>query len=182
MADAAPATEQKVVEIRLRDGETVEAHVDASEADLAGLHRSLTESEFVRVGDDTIVRAEEVRYVRVREGRSGNLLESLVSRVGGGDDAGDKRREQTTRRPEPARVYRETAEIETKPFFLTSEFVLAFAAWVALLLTTLATDSLDAPLFLLLTVALAAGYMLSRGFAKAHTPSGAWDPRDELRV
>jgi uncharacterized protein (TIGR02271 family) len=77
------------------------------------------------------------------------------------------------RRPRPL--------IETKPFFLTSEFILAFAGWLALLLTTLATDALDAWTFFLLTVAIAVGYMLSRGAAKAHTPSHAWDPRDELQ-
>jgi len=61
--------------------------------------------------------------------------------------------------------------LETRPFFLTSEFVLALAAWVALLLTTVATDSVDATTFWILSVAIAAGYMLSRGAAKARTPT-----------
>jgi hypothetical protein len=57
--------------------------------------------------------------------------------------------------------------IETRPFFPTSGFVRAFAAWVALMLTTIATDSIDAVGFWLVPVAIAAGYIVSRGFAKA---------------
>jgi uncharacterized protein (TIGR02271 family) len=70
---------------------------------------------------------------------------------------------------------------ETRPFFLTSEFVLAFAAWLALLLTTVASDSLGAQMFWLLTILIVAGYMLSRGAAKSRTPCHAVDPREHWR-
>jgi hypothetical protein len=170
---------EKLVEIRLRSGNTLKARVDAgAEPDLADLHRQLEQSQFVRVGDDTVVRSSDVEYLRVADAGTG-LLDSLRSRVTGGDDDGETTRESREPRPRyrgPRRL------IETRPFFLTSEFVLAAAAWVALLLTTLATDSLDAGGFMLLTVAIAAGYMLSRGFAKARTPSEAWDPREEWRT
>jgi len=101
--------------------------------------------------------------------------DTLVVHVDGGGEPLRERspeQQQQHHRPRPHRL------IETKPFFLTSEFVLALAAWVALMLTTLATDSLDAELFLLLSIAIAAGYMLSRGFAKANAASSAWDPRE----
>jgi hypothetical protein len=69
--------------------------------------------------------------------------------------------------------------IETKPFFLTSEFVLPLLAWFGLLITTLTNDTIDARRFWELTVALLIGYMLSRGIAKSGTKSRSWDPRED---
>jgi uncharacterized protein (TIGR02271 family) len=56
---------------------------------------------------------------------------------------------------------------ETKPFFLTSEFLLLVAALVGMGITTLVSDSVDAPLFWAITTALVAAYAVSRGSAKA---------------
>lgn len=69
--------------------------------------------------------------------------------------------------------------IETKPFFLTSEFVLPLLAWFGLLITTLTNDTIDARRFWELTTALLIGYMLSRGIAKSGTKSRSWDPRED---
>ncbi|MGB8005107.1 MAG: hypothetical protein WCF27_12710 [Gaiellaceae bacterium] len=69
--------------------------------------------------------------------------------------------------------------IETKPFFLTSEFVLPLLAWFGLLITTLSNDTIDARRFWELTTALLIGYMLSRGIAKSGTKSRSWDPRED---
>ena len=69
--------------------------------------------------------------------------------------------------------------IETKPFFLTSEFLFPLLAWFGLLITTLTNDSIDARRFWELTVALLIGYMLSRGIAKSGTKSRSWDPRED---
>ena len=69
--------------------------------------------------------------------------------------------------------------IETKPFFLTSEFLFPLLAWFGLLITTLSNDSVDARLFWYLTTALLIGYMLSRGIAKSGTKSRSWDPRED---
>ena len=69
--------------------------------------------------------------------------------------------------------------IETKPFLLTSEFILPLLAWVGLLITTLTNDDIDARAFWTLTTALLIGYMLSRGFAKSGTKSRSWDPRED---
>ena len=74
---------------------------------------------------------------------------------------------------------RQSYPIETKPFFLTSEFVLPLLAWFGLLITTLTNDDIDARRFWELTVALLIGYMLSRGIAKSGTKSRSWDPRED---
>ena len=74
---------------------------------------------------------------------------------------------------------RQSFPIETKPFFLTSEFVLPLLAWFGLLITTLSDDSIDARGFWYLTTALLIGYMLSRGIAKSGTKSHSWDPRED---
>jgi len=67
---------------------------------------------------------------------------------------------------------------ETKPFLLTSEFVGAVLAIVALAVTAATTDSVDATLFWLLTTGIVAAYLFSRGFAKNGSTSHAWDPRE----
>jgi hypothetical protein len=77
------------------------------------------------------------------------------------------------------RAPRPSYPIETKPFFLTSEFVFPFLAWIGLLITTLTNDTIDARRFWELTVALLIGYMLSRGIAKSGTKSRSWDPRED---
>jgi hypothetical protein len=69
--------------------------------------------------------------------------------------------------------------IETKPFFLTSEFALPLLAWFGLLITSLVADDVDARLFWYLTTAMLIGYMLSRGIAKSGTKSRSWDPRED---
>ena len=56
----------------------------------------------------------------------------------------------------------------------------ALATWIGLAIATAASDTLDAGRFWLLTIVIAAFYGISRGLAKAHTPSASWDPREEL--
>jgi len=69
---------------------------------------------------------------------------------------------------------------ETKPFFLTSEF-LAFVLFVMGLGISAATDdSVDAQLFWTLTTAATAFYMLSRGIAKSGSRSRSYDPREDM--
>src|ERR1044071_7990712 len=69
---------------------------------------------------------------------------------------------------------------ETKPFFLTSEF-LVFVLYLMGLGITASTDStVDARLFWILATVATAAYMLSRGIAKAATRSRAHDPREDL--
>jgi hypothetical protein len=57
--------------------------------------------------------------------------------------------------------------VETKPFFMTSEFLFYAIMTLALLVTAMSDDSIDARWFWLLEVPLTIGYLLSRGIAKA---------------
>ena len=181
MNEAAHEAETIVVEIRLRDGETIKAKTkDTAGTSIGGLHQTLQGSEFVQVGEDTIVRSADVQSIQIRDRDSSGLMDTLRARVGGGgghDDEPEHRRAEHWAAAEYRA--RDSGPSETKPFFLTSEFVLAFIAWLALLITSVSTDSVDAWSFSLLSIAIATGYMLSRGFAKANTPSRGWDPRED---
>ena len=71
---------------------------------------------------------------------------------------------------------------ETKPFYLTSEF-LVFVLYVMGLGVSASTDAtIDSRLFWILTTVATSAYMLSRGIAKAATRSRAHDPREDLDV
>jgi hypothetical protein len=182
MDDRAKEAETIVVAIRLRDGETIKAKTeDAAAASIGELHRTLQSSEFVQVGEDTIVRSADVQAIQIKDRDSGGLMDSLRSRVGGGGghDEEPERRQSHSWVPAAEHGPRDSGPSETKPFFLTSEFFLAFVAWLALLITSVSTDSVDAWAFSLLSIAIATGYMVSRGFAKANTPSRGWDPRED---
>jgi hypothetical protein len=72
--------------------------------------------------------------------------------------------------------------IETKPFFLTSEFAAALVAVVALAITAAASESIDAWRFWLLTTGITCAYLLSRGIAKSGTRSNASDPREQMNL
>ena len=75
---------------------------------------------------------------------------------------------------------RQMFPIETKPFFLTSEFWGSVAAIVGLAIGAGTSDSVDARLFWILTTAITIGYVISRGIAKSGTKSRSWDPREDL--
>ena len=69
---------------------------------------------------------------------------------------------------------------ETKPFFLTSEF-LAFVLFVMGLGIGASTSAdVDARLFWILTTIATGLYMLSRGIAKSGSRSRAYDPREDI--
>jgi hypothetical protein len=181
MNEGAHEAETKVVEIRLRDGETIKAKTkDRAGTSIASLHQTLQGSEFVQVGEDTIVRSADVQSIQIRDRDSGGLMDTLRSRVGGDGGHDDEPEHGRAQHRAAAADYRprDSGPSETKPFFLTSEFLLAFIAWIALLITSVSTDSVDEWSFSLLSIAIATGYMLSRGFAKANTPSRGWDPRE----
>lgn len=76
----------------------------------------------------------------------------------------------------PRRVY----PIETKPFFLTSEFVGAVLAVVGIAITAASSDAFGAWRAWILITAVVVGYMVSRGIAKSGTRSHADDPRENL--
>ena len=76
----------------------------------------------------------------------------------------------------PRRIY----PIETKPFFLTSEFVGAVLAIAGIAITAAASDAFGAWRAWILITAVLVGYMVSRGIAKSGTRSHADDPRENL--
>ena len=76
----------------------------------------------------------------------------------------------------PKRVY----PIETKPFFLTSEFVGSVLAILGIAITAAASDAFGAWRAWILITAIVVGYMVSRGIAKSGTRSHSSDPREHL--
>lgn len=181
-------TEQRrghVVEVVLVSGEKINALLGADEhaarAELAGLHGRLEDGHYLRVGDDTIVRAEEVRWLQLRpdDDNDGGLIDSLKTKVRGGDEMSnyDAHRSKGNQGGglSPWIGYGRRPYSETKPFFLTSEF-LAFAGMLIALLVALgATDSLNHFRGWLLPTILTSAYIISRGIAK----SGERDPNPE---
>jgi membrane protein implicated in regulation of membrane protease activity len=69
---------------------------------------------------------------------------------------------------------------ETRPFLLTSEFGGVLMAIVAVAITAAVMPNLGARLAWILIAALVFGYTVSRGLAKAVSPSHAADPRERL--
>src|SRR3954468_23505580 len=80
--------------------------------------------------------------------------------------------------PRPRRSY----PIETKPFFLTSEFVGSLLAILGIAITAAASDAFGAWRAWILITAIIVGYMVSRGIAKSGTRSHADDPREHLNL
>ena len=69
---------------------------------------------------------------------------------------------------------------ETKPFFMTSEFLGTLLCVIAVAITAGVAEDLDSRLGMALIAGLVAFYTLSRGIAKSGTRSRAADPRDEI--
>jgi len=70
--------------------------------------------------------------------------------------------------------------IETKPFFLTSEFAVSLVAVIGLIITAATNHTMGVRLFWELTTVIVAAYLVSRGIAKSGTKSNSWDPREHL--
>jgi hypothetical protein len=68
---------------------------------------------------------------------------------------------------------------ETKPFFLTSEFLAFLLLLMGLGIAAGTSDSIDDRFFWIAATVATAFYMLSRGIAKSGTRSHTWDPREE---
>ena len=75
---------------------------------------------------------------------------------------------------------RHVHDTETRPFFVTSEFLLLVLLIMGLGITASQSPSIDARFFWEWTTLASIAYMLSRGFAKSGTRSRAWDPREDL--
>ena len=69
---------------------------------------------------------------------------------------------------------------ETKPFFLTSEFLTFVLYLMGLGIAATTSPQIDAWRFWILATIATSFYMLSRGIAKAGTRSRARDPREDI--
>jgi hypothetical protein len=69
---------------------------------------------------------------------------------------------------------------ETKPFYLTSEFLVFGLYLMGLGIAAATSPSIDARLFWILATIAVVGYMLSRGIAKSASRSRAHDPREDI--
>lgn len=69
---------------------------------------------------------------------------------------------------------------ETKPFFLTSEFLVFLLFLMGLGIGTATADDVDPRLFWILATIATSAYMVSRGIAKAASRSRAYDPREDI--
>jgi hypothetical protein len=188
-----------VYEITLLDGDSIKARArDAAstETELETVHGRLGTEPFVRLGD-TIVRSEDVRSIQLREDDGsdddGGLLDNLKQRLGGGRMTSY----DTEERPTQTRVragrstrsqgddgpgfadryvgYGQRPWSETKPFFLTSEFLTLLATIAAIAIAMASADNFDSPRGFTLIAGLAAAYMIARGLAK----SGTRDPNPD---
>ena len=193
-----------VLSITLTSGDELEAELgqdaEAARAELASVHSRLGSESFVRLGEHTIVRSDEVRCVQLQEddGSQQGLIGMVKDKLGGGHGMTSYDTEQgqrttqmrTGRQGQRGREqeggpgfadqflgYGRRPFTETKPFFLTSEF-LAFVFLVAgVLIASAVTDNLDAPRAWLIAGIVTAAYIVSRGIAKA----GTRDPNPRFR-
>ena len=75
---------------------------------------------------------------------------------------------------------RHVHDTETRPFFVTSEFLVYVLLLMGLGITTGSSASVDARFFWEWATLATIAYMLSRGFAKSGSRSRSWDPREDL--
>jgi hypothetical protein len=71
---------------------------------------------------------------------------------------------------------------ETKPFFLTSEFLAYVLLLMGLGIGTSVSADVDPRLFWILATVATGLYMLSRGIAKSGSRSRAYDPREDIEL
>jgi hypothetical protein len=163
---------------------------------LRSLHEQLNAGGFVVIGESALVRSQEVKYVLLHEEdeapREG-VFDALKSRVRGGGEGGggggDRMSTSYGSQPTPAsptsgvRTHAEGGPgfteqyvgygrrpwAETKPFFLTSEFLTLVTTILAVGIAMAVSDLLDAGRGWILITILSTGYMVSRGIAKAGT-------------
>jgi hypothetical protein len=169
--------------VTLRSGERVTARVAGGQAEararLAALQRELATEQHVLLGDDTVLRADEIRSVALVDGAEQPT--TVAHPPPGRDEAtrypgGGRRRQGNggglADQAQEWLGYGDRPWAETKPFFLTSEFLAALLTTMAVLLAAAIADNLDAPRAWLVAGIVVSAYVVSRGLAKA----GSVDP------
>jgi hypothetical protein len=185
-----------LLEIVLQDGERIHGLVDdeVSRAEVGTLHTRLATEPFVLIGERTVVRSADVRSVQLHdsEARGGAPIARQGGRRmtnyeqdsettgmgggarvmrGGGQRGGSQQRGRRSGQPAVMQNYGygRRPYAETKPFFLTSEFLAFLGILVALAIALGATDSLNQFHGWVLITAIGCAYIVSRGIAKAGT-------------
>jgi hypothetical protein len=69
---------------------------------------------------------------------------------------------------------------ETRPFYVTSEFLAYVLLLMGLGITASTSESVDARFFWQWATLATIAYMLARGFAKSGSRSRSWDPREDI--
>lgn len=190
MTETLQATETAcIIVIELVDGDRIHARVpggaDVARAELAEVHGRLGTHGFVLIGEDTIVRSEDVRSMQISdddEAGSGGVLGTLRRGLGGNDMSTHEtqQRRPTERREDGGALdqwvgYGNRPWAETKPFFFASEFWAAVLLVAGILIAAAMNDNFDAPRAWLYASIVGAAYVVSRGLAK----SGTRDPNPD---
>ena len=96
---------------------------------------------------------------------------------------------QSRRYPDPgamrsrwAAPTRHVHDSETRPFFVTSEFLVFVLFLMGLGIAASSSPSIDARFFWSAATVITSFYMLSRGIAKSGSRSRAHDPREDLEI
>jgi hypothetical protein len=71
---------------------------------------------------------------------------------------------------------------ETRPSFMTSEFVFTILTVIGIAITAATAKDIDSRLSTMLIAGVVAAYVISRGIAKSGSRSSANDPRDDVRL
>jgi hypothetical protein len=71
---------------------------------------------------------------------------------------------------------------ETRPSFLTSEFLFTVLTVIGIAITAATAKDIDSRLATMLITGVVAAYVVSRGIAKSGSRSNANDPRDDLHL
>ena len=77
---------------------------------------------------------------------------------------------------------RQVHDSETRPFFVTSEFLVFVLFLMGLGIACSTSPSIDARFFWTAATVITSFYMLSRGIAKSGSRSRAHDPREDLEI
>lgn len=182
-AESAHAAGGLLVAVTLRDGGRLTSRLAGDPATargrLAELQRQLAAEQHVLIGEDTVVRADEIRSVELVDPATQATTVAPPPRepTGVSWHPGPPARHRHSRRGALDQAqewigYGDRPWAETKPFFLTSEFLAALLTTLAVLLAAAVADNLDAPRAWLIAGIVVAAYVVSRGLAK----SGSIDP------
>jgi hypothetical protein len=79
-------------------------------------------------------------------------------------------------------MLRQPGSIETKPFYLTSEFLVSLLSAIAIAISAATMHAFGGFRAWVLITAIIVSYNLSRGIAKSGTRSRAYDPREDLQL